>query len=63
MFGRGIAVLRLMTPCGRLSVLSCYERLFSQMSILEMMFCLATPKYLCAKCLGVMTEFLPAIMI
>lgn len=41
-----ILVLRLATPCGRLSVLSCCERLFSQMRILEMGVYLAAVKIL-----------------
>ena len=41
MLGCGITMLRLTTPYGRLNVLSCCERLFSQMSILEMVLCLA----------------------
>ena len=47
-----ILVLRLATPCGRLSVLSCCERVFSQMSILEMMPCLAAIKILVCEISG-----------
>ena len=39
-------MLRLATPYGCLSVLSCCERVFSQMSILEMMPCLAVTEIL-----------------
>ena len=46
MLGCGVAMLQLTTLCGRLSVLSCCERLFSQMRILEMVFCLAATEML-----------------
>ena len=52
MLGCGIAMLRLTTPCGRLSVLSCCERLFSQMRILEMVFCLAVTEMLVCETSG-----------
>ena len=47
-----ILVLRLATPCGRLSVLSCCERLFSQMRILEIVFCLAATEMLVCETSG-----------
>ena len=52
MLGCGIAMLRLTTTYGRLSVLSCCERLFSQMSILEMVFCLAATEMLVCETSG-----------
>lgn len=45
-FGCSITMLRLTTPCGHLSVLSCCERLFSQMRILEIGLYLAAVKIL-----------------
>ena len=48
----GVTILRLATPCGRLSVLSCCERLFSQMRILEMVFCLAAIEMLVCETSG-----------
>ena len=48
----GVTILRLATPCGRLSVLSCCERLFSQMSILEMVFYLAMTEILICEISG-----------
>ena len=47
-----ILVLRLATPCDCLSVLSCCERVFSQMSILEMMPCLAATEILVCEISG-----------
>lgn len=52
MLGCGIAMLQLTTLCGRLSVLSCCERLFSQMRILEMVFCLAATEMLVCETSG-----------
>ena len=45
-------MLRLTTTYGRLSVLSCCERLFSQMSILEMVFYLVTTEILVCEISG-----------
>ena len=50
--GCGVPVLRLMTPCGHLSVLSCCERLFSQMSILEAVFYLVVVEILICEISG-----------
>lgn len=47
-----ILVLRLATPCGHLSMLSCCERLFSQMSILEIILCLVVAEILVCEISG-----------